>query len=73
LWINIGIHVNGIEFPVVSIGQARLRVNLMPQHTKEHLDMFVSTFERCLVESNKILDKELERLDKIQQDTRSKL
>jgi len=30
-----GVHVNGVEFPVVSIGQARLRVNLMPQHTFE--------------------------------------
>lgn len=32
--ITVGVHVNGIEFPVVKIGQARLRVSLMPQHTK---------------------------------------
>ena len=43
-FINSGVHVNGIEFPVVKIGQARLRVNLMPQHTKEHLDSFVEIF-----------------------------
>lgn len=36
-----GVHVNGIEFPVVKVGQARLRVNLMPQHTREQLDKFV--------------------------------
>lgn len=41
LMMDNGIHVNGIEFPVVTLGQARLRVNLMPQHTKEHLDVFV--------------------------------
>ena len=41
LMMDNGIHVNGIEYPVVKIGQARLRVNLMPQHTKDHLDKFV--------------------------------
>jgi len=32
--LTLGVHVNGIEFPVVKIGQARLRVSLMPQHSK---------------------------------------
>lgn len=32
--IILGVHVNGIEYPVVKIGQARLRVSVMPQHTK---------------------------------------
>ena len=54
---HLGIHVNGIEFPVVKVGEARLRVNLMPQHTKEHLDTFVDTFERCLKESTYIYEK----------------
>jgi len=36
-----GVHVNGIEYPVVKIGQARLRVCLLPQHTKAHMDRFV--------------------------------
>jgi glycine C-acetyltransferase len=54
---NSGIHVNGIEFPVVSMGQARLRVNLMPQHTHEHLDKFVELFEKCLAQSTKMMEK----------------
>ena len=42
--MDMGVHVNGIEYPVVKIGQARLRVNLMPQHTRDHLDKFVEIF-----------------------------
>lgn len=34
IMMDMGVHVNGIEYPVVKIGQARLRVGLMPQHTK---------------------------------------
>lgn len=34
IMMDKGVHVNGIEFPVVKMGQARLRVNLMPQHTR---------------------------------------
>ena len=54
LMMDNGIHVNGIEWPVVKLGYARLRVNLMPQHTKEHLDTFVEVFEKCLSKSNEI-------------------
>ena len=54
---NLGVHVNGIEYPVVKIGQARLRVNLMPQHTKDHLDTFVELFEKSLEKSTAIFDK----------------
>ncbi len=39
-----GVHNNGIEFPVVKIGQARIRANLMPQHDKHELDTFVEVF-----------------------------
>lgn len=52
--MDLGVHVNGIEYPVVKIGQARLRVNLMPQHTHEQLNKFVEIFERSLVKSNAI-------------------
>jgi len=45
LMTDKGVHVNGIEYPVVKIGQARLRVCLFPQHTKAHLDRFVTVFE----------------------------
>jgi 7-keto-8-aminopelargonate synthetase-like enzyme len=48
IMMDLGVHVNGIEYPVVKIGQARLRVSLMPQHTHEHLDTFVRVFERSL-------------------------
>ena len=52
--INLGVHVNGIEYPVVKIGQARLRVSIMPQHTKEHLDTFVRVFEKALAKATTI-------------------
>ncbi len=57
IMMDNGVHVNGIEFPVVSQGTARLRVNLMPQHTKEHLDTFVRVFEKAFVESTAIFEK----------------
>ena len=43
-----GVHVNGIEYPVVKVGQARLRVSLLPQHTKAHMDRFMVVFEESL-------------------------
>ena len=45
IMMDKGVHVNGIEYPVVKIGQARLRVCLLPQHTKQHLDRFIQVFE----------------------------
>lgn len=30
LMMDEGVHVNGIEYPVVGMGEARLRLNLMP-------------------------------------------
>lgn len=57
--MDTGVHVNGIEYPVVKIGQARLRVNLMPQHTREHLDTFVEIFEKSLAKANQIYQKQL--------------
>eukprot|EP00178_Gracilaria_changii_P012679 TRINITY_DN35824_c0_g1_i1.p1 TRINITY_DN35824_c0_g1~~TRINITY_DN35824_c0_g1_i1.p1 ORF type:complete len:181 (-),score=8.93 TRINITY_DN35824_c0_g1_i1:88-630(-) len=41
IMMDRGVHVNGIEYPVVKLGQARLRVCLLPQHTKAHMDKFV--------------------------------
>ncbi len=55
-----GIHVNGMQFPVVKMGAARLRVNLMPQHTKEHLDTFVEVFESSLAQAKEIQRKAME-------------
>lgn len=44
---------------MVKIGQARLRVNLMPQHTQEHLDLFVEIFEKSLQKSKIIFEEEM--------------
>ena len=55
----LGVHVNGIEYPVVKIGQARLRVSIMPQHTKEHLDTFVRVFEKALAKANQIFERQM--------------
>jgi glycine C-acetyltransferase len=49
------VHVNGIEYPVVKVGQARLRVCLLPQHTKAHMDKFIDVFEESLAKANLIL------------------
>ncbi|CAK56862.1 unnamed protein product (macronuclear) [Paramecium tetraurelia] len=61
LMIDEGIHCNGIEYPIVRMGQARLRVNLQPQHTKEHLDTFIETFHFCFVKATKIVEESLEK------------
>ena len=57
MFYDLGVHVNGIEFPVVKMGQARLRVSLLPQHTKEHMDKFVDVFEESLAISNVLFNK----------------
>jgi len=55
--MDLGVHVNGIEYPVVKIGQARLRVGLIPQHTKEHLDTFHRVFMKALKKSTEIYER----------------
>ena len=52
IMMDKGVHVNGIEYPVVKIGQARLRVCLLPQHTKAHMDKFIRVFEESLLKAN---------------------
>ena len=59
IMMDMGVHVNGIEFPVVKMGQARLRVNLMPTHTKDHLDTFVKVFEVSLEKSQAIFERQM--------------
>jgi glycine C-acetyltransferase len=62
----LGVHVNGIEYPVVKIGQARLRVSLMPQHTYEQLDKFVEVFEKALAKANSIYERDMQKyMDKM--------
>lgn len=72
--MDLGVHVNGIEYPVVKIGQARLRVSLMPQHTKEHLDTFVRVFERSLAKATAIYEKGMQDYaDKMEKNEKAKL
>ena len=56
-----GVHVNGIEYPVVKVGQARLRLSLLPQHTKAHMDRFVVVFEESLKKAQMILEESMSR------------
>ncbi len=39
-----GIYVIGFSYPVVPLGQARIRVQVSAAHTKEHLDQCISAF-----------------------------
>ena len=54
-------HVNGIEFPVVKVGQARLRVCLLPQHTQAHLDKFFDVFDESLAKASEIFETSMEK------------
>lgn len=55
-----GVVVNGIEFPIVSKGRARLRLQLQAIHTKEHLDTFVSTFVSSYTKAQTIIKEFME-------------
>ena len=41
-----GIYVIGFSYPVVPLGQARIRVQISAAHTKEHLDKCIAAFTR---------------------------
>lgn len=59
LMLDEGVVVNGIEFPVVSKGQARLRVCIMPDHQRKHIDVLVETFDRCIEKAKIIFEKQI--------------
>ena len=59
IMMDLGVIVNSIEFPVVRVGQARLRVGLMPQHTKDHLDTFYNVFMKSLAKATEIYERDL--------------
>jgi glycine C-acetyltransferase len=42
---ELGVFVVGFTFPVVPKGEARIRVQLMSGHTRDHLDLTLSVFE----------------------------
>jgi len=64
LMLNCGVVVNGIEFPIVPKGKARLRLQLQAIHTKEHLDTFVTKFDECYKQANVVVKKLLESATK---------
>jgi glycine C-acetyltransferase len=66
LMLDKGVIVNGVEFPAVPKGKARLRLQLQAIHTKEHLDLFVEKLEECLEEAKDIasdLNKKMSRFE----------
>jgi glycine C-acetyltransferase len=63
LMMDSGIHVNSVEYPVVKIGQSRIRICLFPQHTKAHLDQFVTIFEKCMAKSKIIMEKSISQYE----------
>ena len=44
--LNEGIYVIGFSYPVVPLGQARIRVQISAAHTKEHLDKCIAAFSK---------------------------
>jgi len=54
LMLNSGVIVNGIEYPIVPKGKARLRLQLQATHTREHLDLFIETFIKSYDDAQKI-------------------
>jgi glycine C-acetyltransferase len=56
LMLNKGVIVNGIEFPIVPKGKARLRLQLQAIHTKEHLDTFIEKVVESRQEGQQIMD-----------------
>jgi len=59
LMMENGVHVNGIEYPVVGSGKARLRLNIMPQHNEKNIDKMVAIFHRQYKIANKIMEKSM--------------
>ena len=42
--LELGVYVIGFSFPVVPVGQARIRTQLTAAHTRAHLDRAVAAF-----------------------------
>jgi len=56
LMLDNNVIVNGIEFPVVTKGKARLRLQLQAIHTKEHLDTFLEKLELSCKKAKTLMD-----------------
>mmetsp|Transcript_28328 Transcript_28328/g.25138 ORF Transcript_28328/g.25138 Transcript_28328/m.25138 type:complete len:439 (+) Transcript_28328:177-1493(+) len=55
--LNNNVIVNGIEYPIVPFGQARLRLQLQAQHSKENLDTFCEKLEMCFNQAKEMKTK----------------
>lgn len=60
LMMEHGVHVNGIEYPVVGSGKARLRLNIMPQHVPSNIDKMVTIFDKVYKLADKIVEKSMQ-------------
>ncbi|EGR34712.1 hypothetical protein IMG5_003450 [Ichthyophthirius multifiliis] len=67
LMMDNEVHVNGIEYPVVAMNEARLRLNLQPQHGEENMDIFVDIFDKVFKQAVKIFDEAMEVYQKKQE------
>jgi len=56
LMLDNNVIVNGIEFPIVPKGKARLRLQLQAIHTKQHLDTFLEKLELCSAKAKTLMD-----------------
>ena len=45
----------------------------MPQHTKQHLDTFVATFEKALTKATKIFEEKKKKIEEQQKSRRANL
>ena len=51
----MGIIVNGVEFPGVPKGEARLQIKIMTNHTKDDLDILVMAIKEAVVLAKEII------------------
>jgi len=56
LMLDNNVIVNGIEFPIVAKGKARLRLQLQATHTREHLNTFLEKLESCSAKALTLMD-----------------
>ena len=45
--LNLGIYVVGFSYPVVPQGEARIRVQISAQHSKQQLNQALDAFLKC--------------------------
>lgn len=48
--------MNSVEYPAVKFGESRLRLQIQANHTREHLDKFVTELENIIPEVEKFME-----------------